>query len=193
MENNIDIKNLWAKKEVPKVDISDIVQQINKYQQKEKFNTIVANVLLGITSAFIIWVGIYFNPEFISTKIGIILCVLSMFIYIFYMNKNLKIYKKLQVTTSNKEYLNNLLELKKHQHFIQNKLMGLYFILLSTGLLLYLYEYTIRMPLTYGVLSYVLTISWIGFNWFYIRKKQIRKSNDRLNSLIEKIEPAINS
>jgi hypothetical protein len=33
---------------------------------------------------------------------------------------------------------------------------------------------------------------WMIFNWFYIRPKQIKKQQDKINSLIEKFEEVNN-
>ena len=44
------------------------------------------------------------------------------------------------------------------------------------------------MTLFWGIFSYVLTLGWIGFTWFYLRPKQIKKEEDRVNTLIAKFE-----
>ena len=192
MENNIDIKDIWKQQEIPKINLNDIIDKANKYNRNEKTKTYFANIILALTSIFIIWVGVFFKPELISTKLGILLCISAMITYLYNINKNLKYYNAINIQTNIDDFLKDLVELKKQQHFIQTKLLNVYFLLLSLGLCLYLIEYTLKMPLIFGVASYSLTIGWIAFNWFYIRKKQIQKSNDKLNGLIEKVESIIN-
>jgi hypothetical protein len=51
-----------------------------------------------------------------------------------------------------------------------------------------MYEYAIRMTVFYALVTYGVTLLWIGFNWFYIRPKQIKKQQVKINELIAKFE-----
>ena len=68
---------------------------------------------------------------------------------------------------------------------------SLYYIMLGFGLCLYMYEYASRMTTFWGIFTYALMLSWIGFTWFYLRPKQIKKDDAKINILIKKFE-AIN-
>jgi hypothetical protein len=71
---------------------------------------------------------------------------------------------------------------------MQTKMLGFYFITLSLGICLYMYEYISRMTNVGAFFSYLITLTWIGFNWFYLRPKTIKKQQTKLNELISKFE-----
>ncbi|MBZ4043437.1 hypothetical protein [Flavobacterium hibisci] len=53
-----------------------------------------------------------------------------------------------------------------------------------------MYEYASRMTILGAGLTYGITFLWILFNWFFIRPKQIKKQQDKINSLIQRFEEA---
>jgi hypothetical protein len=57
--------------------------------------------------------------------------------------------------------------------------MALYFILLGLGLVLYMFEYVLRMTLLDGLLTYGITGLWIAFNWFYLKPKNNKKATTK--------------
>jgi hypothetical protein len=73
------------------------------------------------------------------------------------------------------------------QNFLQKKILTAYFILLSAGLLLYIYEYARRMSAAGFFATYGITIAWVLFNWWYIRPRTIRKQQLQLNQLIDQL------
>lgn len=111
-----------------------------------------------------------------------------MMIYLFVHNKLLSNYKNIETTQTNQEYLQKLILIKKKQQFLQTKMISFYFIALTTAICLYMYEYAVRMSLLGMSLTYGITLSWIAFNWFYLRPKKIKKQQSKLDSLIEKFE-----
>ena len=137
---------------------------------------------------FIIFIWNYYQPQFVTTKIGIVLAVLAMLIFVVSNNNLVGIYTSIDNTKSNTEYLQKLSAIKTKQKFMQTSILSLYFIMLSLGISLYMYEYTIRMTIAWGLFTYAITFAWIGFNWFYLRPKTIKKQESKLNELIEKFE-----
>ncbi|MFB3389530.1 hypothetical protein [Flavobacterium sp. LAR06] len=190
--NNIDFKNLWKKQTISQPNIEDLMARLKQFKKAAVRSLWVTNFLLLATSFFILFVWYYYQPQFISTKIGIIITILAMVIYLFTYNKLLGKYKNIETTQTNNEYLQNLILIKKKQQFLQTKMMTFYFIALTTGICLYMYEYASRMTLLGISLTYGLTLFWMIFNWFYIRPKQIKKQKDKINSLIEKFEEVNN-
>lgn len=187
-DNNIDFKDLWKKQSVSLPDMEDLFSRVNKFKKAALRSLWITNILLLATTAFIIFIWIYYQPQFISTKIGIVLTILGMMVYLFIYNKLLKTYKNIEATQTNQEYLQNLILIKKKQQFLQTKMMSFYFIALTVGICLYMYEYASRMTLLGAGLTYGITLLWMAFNWFYIRPKQIKKQQDKINTLIEKFE-----
>lgn len=193
MDNsNIDFKDLWKKQTISQPNIEDLMARLKQFKKAAVRSLWVTNFLLLATSFFILFVWYYYQPQFISTKIGIIITILAMVIYLLTYNKLLGKYKNIETTQTNNEYLQNLILIKKKQQFLQTKMMTFYFIALTTGICLYMYEYASRMTLLGVSLTYGLTLFWMIFNWFYIRPKQIKKQQDKINSLIEKFEEVNN-
>lgn len=67
-------------------------------------------------------------------------------------------------------------------------MLNLYFVLLSTGIGLYMFEYASRMTMFWGLFTYAITAVWILFNWLYLRPRQIKKQQTKLDEIISKFE-----
>lgn len=188
MDNNIDFKDLWKQQAVSPPNIEELLSKLKYFKRVSLRKLVITNVLLIATSAFIIFIWYFYQPEFISTKIGIILTISAMLMYLFVYNKLVGFYKTIDGTQSNSEYLQKLISIKTKQHFLQSTMLSLYFILLGSGLCLYMYEYTSRMTIFWGIFTYLVMLGWIGFTWFYLRPKEIKKEQGRVNGLIAKFE-----
>lgn len=189
--NNIDFKDLWKKQAVNKPNIEDLLARLKQFKKASLRSLWRTNILLAATSAFIIFIWYRYQPEFISTKIGIILAILAMVMYVGVYNRVLSTFKNIDSTQTNQEYLQQLILIRKKQQYMQSKVLSWYFVLLMAGICLYMYEYASRMTVFYALITYGITLLWIAFNWFYIRPKQIAKQQNKINGLIEKFE-AIN-
>jgi hypothetical protein len=165
-----------------------LLQKIEGVKKASYKNLIVTTVLFAVTSLFICWIWLTYNPQFITTKLGIVLIILAMAIYGYSLNQQYPLLKNMDSASSNTEHLTNLLALKKKQQFLQTTMMNLYFILLSSGLGLYLIEYAQMMPTFWAIFAYAITGLWMLFNWFYIRPKTIKKQQAKLNDIIGKFE-----
>lgn len=187
-DNNIDFKDLWKKQSVSQPNMKDLLERVNTFKKAALRSLWIVNILLLTTSAFIIFIWIYYQPQFVSTKIGIIVTILAMMLYVFVYNKLSGEYKNIDSTQTNQEYLHKLIVIKKKQQFLQTKMMSFYFVFLTIGICLYMYEYASRMSVLGASLAYGITLLWMFFNWFYIRPKQIKKQQEKINSLIEKFE-----
>lgn len=188
MENNIDFKSLWNKQPAPEPDTRELFKKIHRLKARKMRKIIFLNIALIATCLFIAWIWFYFQPQYISTKIGIILAILAMVIFLIATNKDISLYKKANESLSNYDYSKNLLAIKSHEQVIQTTIMNVYFLLLSAGICLYMYEYTSRMTLSWGIFTYAITLLWIGFNWFYTRPRQTRKNKESLDALIHQLE-----
>ena len=63
------------------------------------------------------------------------------------------------------------------QRVIQTKGLSVYFIILTAGLMLYEIEFAVR-DLTFGLIFYSLTLGWMAFVWFILRKRTIAKQEN---------------
>lgn len=185
MENNVDLKALWTRQPVPNADKDALLNKLSKLRAAKRRSLIWANVCLIPTALFVVWIWGYYQPEYTSTKVGIVLTVIAIVMFLVVSNKLIPLYKALNTAQLNSTYLDDLLKIRQREQFIQTTITNLYFLMLSVGLMLYLYEYASRMESTGMIITYVVTASWIAFNWFYFRPRQINKSRQKLDSMIQ--------
>jgi hypothetical protein len=188
MKDNFDIKDLWAKQTISPQMTAEMLSSFKTLQQKHWRRLILTNVLLIGTTLFIAFIWYYYQPQFLTTKIGIILAILAMVVYLYIYNQLIPSLKQMNFAQTNSAYLQQLKTLKAKQFFLQGQAMAAYFLLLGAGLCLYMYEYTSRMTLFSGILAYTLTLGWIAFNWFHLLPKAAKKQQAELDTLIQNLE-----
>lgn len=188
MSANIDFKNLWKQQasEHPKMD--DLLLKLKTYKNAGLKRLLITNTLLVATVLGIAFIWYYFQPQLVTTKMGIVLSIFAMLIFLLNYNKLYGIYKTLSDSKTNTAYLEDLIRLKNKEKYIQTTMMKLYFILLTLGIGLYLFEYVLLMPLLMGVSIYALTLAWLIFNWIYLRPRIIKKQNEKIDTLIERFK-----
>jgi membrane protein YdbS with pleckstrin-like domain len=183
--NNINFKELWQSQTSPPQQSSEeLTSKMKQLKSSNIRKMFLTTFLFAATSCFMIWIWVTFQPEIFTTKLGIMLVILAMAIYGVSLNQQHPLLKKIDEANSNAEYLQNLLAVKKQQQFLQTTMMSLYYILLSAGLALYLYEYASMMSDYWGIFAYAATFAWIAFTWFYIRPRQAKKQNSKMDEMI---------
>ena len=189
MQNFDDIKNLWQKtgeNDLP--DAAEILLQVQKARKKILLKTIVGGLILCFTFIFIALLGIHYQFQQWTTQTGIILTLAAIVMGIIFNSKLVQLLlKQSDLTLSNSDYLQQLIRFRSTQRTIQTKGITAYFILLTMGIILYMFEFAQR-NLTFGICAYAITLAWIVFNWFYTRKRTIAKQQKEINGQIAKIE-----
>jgi hypothetical protein len=188
MENNIDFKGLWAKQPVGLPDAADLFLKLDRHKKTNLRRLLLTNLVLIATSLFIGFIWYYYQPQFLSTKIGIVLTILAMVVYLAVYNQLLSSFTKNVANQSNQAYLQTLIKIRTKQEFLQTRMLHVYFIMLSVGICLYMIEYASRMSMLWAIVTYALTLFWLAFNWFYIHPKTVKKQQAKLNELISKME-----
>lgn len=188
MSDKIDFKDLYVQQTANPPKMEEIHSKFAKLKQKNLIKLIFANLMLTITILAIISIWIYFKPQFTTTKIGIILILLGILIYLSVYNQLIPHLRKIDKDQSNQDFLKTVVRLKRKTIFLQTTMMSFYFIMLTLGICLYTYEYAVRMTITWQIVVYGVTSGWLGFNWFYLRPIIIRKERKKLDDIIEKFE-----
>ncbi len=186
--DNINFNELWTAQKTGQSSTKDLFLKMNNFKKSSRKKIIITNIILVATAVFILFVWLYFQPQWVTTKIGIILIIVAIAFFVISTNKSLTLFKATDETESNQQYLKSLLVIKQKQQFIQTTMLNIYFMLLSTGIALYMYEYIFRMTIFWAVFSYGITGLWILYNWLYLRPKQIKKQQAKLNEIISKFE-----
>lgn len=188
MKNNIDLKELWNKQGGTAPDAKELFDKIKRLKRNNLYALIATNIALLLTCAFIGFVWYYFQPEMITTKIGIVLAIIAMALYLFVYNQMIPLLVHVGYDMNNNQCLQQLLKLKEKQLFLQTTILNIYCILLSAGLFLYLIEYVLRMELIWAIVSYAVTFLLIVVVWSDFRLRKIKKQQAIINGLIDKLE-----
>lgn len=187
MDTN-NFRELWSGQKAEQPEAADLLVKVNKYKKSGRLKIILTSITLIITSLTMILIWYYYKPEFLTTKIGILLMISAMGIFVYSLSQSFGALKENKAAISNQEYLKNLLTIKEKQQYIQTTMLNLYFILLSIGIALYMIEPVSQMSLLWAVFAYGMTALWVLFNWFYIRPRQMKKQQSKINEVIAKFE-----
>jgi hypothetical protein len=188
MSTNINLKELWKHQEMKTPDTKQLFEKADGFKKRNLKTIVFVNIQLVLVSSFIVFIWYYYQPEMISTKIGIVLTILSMLLYLMVYNQFIPLLLKIEHDLTSSEYLQQLLKFKEKQRFLQSTMLNIYFILLSTGIGLYMFEYTHRMKLIWAAVAYGITFLWVVINWFYFRPRAIKKQRAKVDELIKKFE-----
>lgn len=188
MATNYNFQEIWNKKNTDIPNIKEIKEKANSYRKKQIRGTIFQIFSLCISTGMIIWVWFRFPDLNILTKSGMILIFIALSMYIFQNFQKINIISKINPSVNNQEYLQILKILQKKNFYMQTKGITIYYIILSLGMALYLFEFVMRMSLMGGILTYGLIFLWIVIVWIFIRPKQIKKQRNKLNTVINSLE-----
>ena len=94
MDNNINFKDLWSKQTSLAPNPENLIADIKKMKQSNLRKLVFTNILLIATSIFIISIWIHYQPQFLTTKIGIILTILAMAVFLFAINNSYSLLKR---------------------------------------------------------------------------------------------------
>jgi len=188
MTDSIDFKQYWNKQKVETPAPEKLIIKANQFKRKTRFKLIAANLILLATCMGISFVWFYYQPNFLTTKIGIVLCIIAMLVYLAFHNTLVPFLLKHTLELDTKAELKQLLRFKEKQRFQQTTLLNGYYVLLSLGLGLYMYEYVVRMTFPWAVFSYGIVLFWIALHAFYFRPKTVKKQQTQLNKLIAQLK-----
>ncbi len=192
MESNNDLKKIWNKQKIARPKVEVLYAQAKRLKRRGFLKLIAVNLTSLLSIIFIGSIGYYYQPEIVTTKIGIILTILAMVIFILSYNKQFSVLADNTIEPNNKEYLQQLIKLKEMQIIQQTSTLNIYFILLSLGIGLYLFEHVLKMPIILGVIIYATVTIWFAICWIYLRPKVIEKEDNKINQLIDKFKKVHN-
>ncbi len=187
MNTRIDIRELWSNKSVSAPAEEEIRAKAEKLTKSIRNKTLLGLGALLITIIFILYVWFSTDFQMLSTRIGITVIIFGIGLGVVHFIKTVFLLIE-NTAVDNSTYIKYMMKLKKQQDFMQTKLMNSYFASLSVGLLLYMYEPTVRMTLVAKLITYTVTFAWIGFNWFYLRPKIVKKQRAKMNAAIESLQ-----
>lgn len=187
MNKDLEFKNLWNTPMPVVPSEQEIIEKAKNLKHRIQLRAGLGIFSLLITMGVIFWVAMNYDFQIWSTMTGIFLVMSALILSILNSIRTLFTPKIDPSLSSNRGYLEQLIVMKDQQHFTQTILMSTYFALLSGGLMLYMYEPASNMPGFYGWIAYGVTFLWIGFNWFYLRPRIIKKQRAKMDETIENL------
>ncbi len=169
-----DLNRIWKARSMPEADKQQLAAMRKRYQKRRIRRLLLMNLLFIAALGISIWIWFTFQPMLISTRAGLIIIVSALLYYLYQSNRLLPEYSRIG-TMDGLSYTRALLRIAvREQEMLQRK-FRIYTIVLSAGLMLYLYGYIIQMPPFWGWLSGIVTFGWILFSYIYLRPRQVRK------------------
>src|SRR5689334_3976739 len=126
MNANTDLKELWMNREVITPASRELFDKVDDFKRTRLRRLMVTNALLLLTSTFIACVWFYYLPEMITTKIGIVVIILSMTLFLLAYNQMIPLLVKVDDSVNSTQYLQMLLRFRSKQLFLQNAIMNIY-------------------------------------------------------------------
>lgn len=188
MEHKMNIDQLWQQSGEPAPHWQQFANQLAAMESKKRKEKNRVNFSLGATIAFVAVIAFVFGPLQWTTVMGIVLTEISMLLYLWQYNRHTHIRTDGLIAANALDYLHYLRREQTKQYYVGRKLMTAYFILLSLGVLLYMWEFAWRMPQWYGILAYGLAIGWFALNWLVFRPRILKKKEAELAEYIRKLE-----
>jgi len=188
MSANIDLKKIWNTYQEPIPEVKNLFEKANRFKRKGLYKLIILNVLLIVTFIFMGFIWYYYQPRLWTTKIGFVLTFAALVLAIAFNNTTIPLLLSSSIESNSKNYLQQLIKLRKKQLFLHTTILSIYFLLLSIGIGFYMFEHILKMTLLWRVFAYGITLIWILINWFYFRPKIISKQQAKMNKLITDFE-----
>ncbi len=192
MQDFDNIQKLWQSgKDNDLPDANTIVKQIKRTHRKMLRKNIIGVVIMALTFFWVGFVGWYFHFEQWTTKAGIIIVLVAILLGVFFNSRLMQLLlRKSDPASENRMFLQQMIRYRNVQQAIRQKGILPYYILLTTGLCLYMIEFAKR-SLLFGIIAYTLTLGWIVFTWFYFHRKIAQRQEQQLNEQINRLEKVV--
>ncbi len=183
--NTKNWKELWQQQKIAPSDILGLHRKVEDFKRKGLIEVLKINIA-GLTFIIAFSMILYdeYTTSMLTTKIGLSCLILACVFYLFHYNKLLPLFYKVRYLTDSKSYIKELLRIKKTQKKLQTQILNTYFILITIGICLGIYEYLAKTNLIIMISIYCLMLLWVSFNTFYLRPKTIQRQNKKLDELI---------
>lgn len=194
MKDFDNLKDLWKTQGEAKLpDVTEILKKAKKEKQTQTNKMLFQIITLFATVFVLIWIGSLIDFKMTTTYIGLglmLLCVAGFSIIRLYQMITLK---RIDLTEKPSITLNKLESYYNFQQFVGTKISLAYFILLNLAFVFYFIEVMQPMSTTSKTVCLTAYIAWMAFAYFYLGKKQKKKENDRINTIIDSIKEMENN
>lgn len=184
-----DLKSIW-KKEGSRAALpyEEAKKRADHYRGSQLRKRIFSIASLSAVIVVFVLIVLNYEAKYISTPLGLLLAGVAVVGAITWETVLMQfLLKPIDVQPDSKTFLKYWQTYQRRLEWAQQTGISLYFLLLSLGLALYLFEFASR-DWRYGVVFYTVTTAWILFNWFYFRPRVIQKQNQKTRELLQDAE-----
>lgn len=181
----IDFQALWSAKKTPEADLNALRDKIDMFNRLQRQRATGTFVQLIFSIAFVGFLLYQYAPHQITSFLGVAFMCLAMVLWMWTIRKDVNNNAVTDLTQSSSNFLKQLIQVKQRQRFTQSLILNLYFLFMSVGLFLYLFEFLNRMPMVWAAFTLIVTGAFLLYIWLYLRPRQIKRNTDRLDALIE--------
>jgi len=189
MNNFDDLKSVWQNAAPRKqLQYTEAKKMADDYKRSHVLKRIISIVALSSVIVVFIFIFLNYEAKYITTPLGMLVAGVAVAGAIGWETILVNfLLKPIDMQADSKTFLQYWKAYQKRVEWVQKKGISIYFILLSLGIALYMFEFADR-NWRYGVFFYGFTGGWILLNWFYFRPRMIRKQNQKVKALIDDAE-----
>ena len=187
MEPFSELESLWAAAKPPPADPSEIVRLVNRSQRRMRWIMTGGTLLLLLSMGVQFWVLWWFQPKYVTTRIGLLLTIGVSMLAIGGNLRQSVLLRKAESADSIAVALEKMLRYQfRMQRYFRQRL-SILFAVLAGGLLLYLYEFA-HHSVMFTVISYGSTLLYLALCWFWLKPYSIRKNEKRVGEIIDRLQ-----
>ena len=189
MKDFDQLKNIWQQQETKSIpDVSTIINKAKKFRKQYNQKIIFQLISLVLAMVVVSWVVITINFKQVTTYIGIALMFICVTLFSILRYMQMQKLNKIDFTSNPNDTLNQLNYVYQFQKWVNTKITGWYFLVMSLAFGLYFIEVIAPLSITIKLTVIILTTLWMLIAYFYLGKKQIQKENNRIQTMIDTVE-----
>ena len=184
------LMSVWQDQPVhhDKLSVDNVLKQVKKDVSAiaNKLRWSIMAVIALLISTFAVLCFLVFNSW--MTYAGILIMMTCMLMYFMLIIRHYRILNKHDATSSPTEYLVDLHEYQKERGKVTGWFFYIFVLMIGVGLLLYFYEVLATFPLYGKITVYGLTVVWLMFCTFYLKRRIFASEQEKLNMMIDRME-----
>lgn len=186
MEDLTDIKNIWRGAKADKLpSAAETVRFIKRYRFRQILKK-TAWVLMMLLMASLMLRAAVYGSNILSARIGELFIFIGYLVLIF-SNANSLRRAVNQVNRSNQEFIEYLEQAQRGRLYFYEKVQPFTFVVMASGLFLYVYE-MVRRDFNVMLTAYSLLTIGLLIMWFFIRPLIYKKRTQELKETITKLD-----
>ena len=188
MKDDIELKNLWAQQSVAPPNVEELQSKIASVKRSKLTKLLLVNATMIGTSIYLGIIWYFLRPQMLTTTLGFVVVIIGMLAYLIAYNRLYADISSFDENQSNQEFIGSVIKLNENERFIRTRMLQIYFITLTLGSFLAMYEYILLVSPPWSFIILALTAIWYAINWFYFRPMIIRKEEEKVKNIIDKYE-----